>query len=149
MNNNTMNIKTAYRLFVSNVEEIGDKKKNLLLAAQYLGISVSIEKALNPKNYKVLQRTKFWETLRYRTELLLKEGVIKALQETGQLFVGREFFLEEDKKVVSAISSDKFTVKDIDGLHCSNHNVLFYHSFDMSVLPGDDPEGESFWKEYE
>ena len=144
---NNMNIKKAYRLFVSYASDAVKGRTNLLIAAQCLGISVSVEKALNPKNYRALQRTKFWETLKYRVERLLKEGVINALKENGQLFVGREFFSEENKKIVTTISFDKFTVKGTDGRNCSSHNILFNFPFDMSVLPGEDLEGEDFWKE--
>lgn len=141
-----MNIKKAYRLFISNVENAKNWKENLLKAAICLDIPVSLEKAMNPKNQKTLQRTKFWVTLKFRTELRLKEGVVNALKENGQLFVGREFFSEENKKIVTAISSDKFTVKGVDGRLCSNHNILLF-PFNMNALPGEDFEGEDFWKE--
>jgi hypothetical protein len=144
---NTMNLKKAYRLFVSATKSAKEGKENLLFSAQCLGIPVSVEKALNPKNQKALERTKYWVALKFRVESFLKEAVIKALQESGQLFVDQEFFSEEDKVIVTAIYSDKFVVKDVSGRKCPNHNVLHYFPFDMSVLPGEDFEGESFWKE--
>ena len=143
-----MNIKKAYRFFISNSSTSKEEMKNLIMSAQNLEIIVSAKKALDPRNSRALSRTGFWTTLKYRVESILKECVIKHLQESGQLFVGREFWSDENKVVVTSIYFNKIAVKNVEGRICANHNILHHFPFDMSVLPGDDTEGENFWKEY-
>lgn len=143
MNNTTtgINVKKAYSLYMDNLRGQGLGIENMLEAATCLGIIVDKKKALDPRNRKVLSRSNFWANLKYKYEMALKTAFIEAMVQSGQLYIDREFYSDEGLQVVTAISGDKFTVRDVNGRHCASHNPLLY-PFDMSVLPGDDTEGE-------
>lgn len=136
----TMNTKKAYRMWRLNHKL---SKPEMVEMAEALGIKLS-PKVLDPRNQGALNRAGFWKNLRFRLDFELKRQVIVHLVETEELFVGAEVRSE----IVTEIREDGFTSQDENGRKYGSHNILCM-PFNLSDLPGEDPGGEEYWKQYE